>query len=619
MSQLNKSIIIVLLISISFVFGQVYQNEYESDISFRDAVNAYNNSEYFETKYFLDNLSFSESQHYAEEITVLRMKTEYQLDNFSESISIGKSFLSEYPKSEYLTDVLITYGDIFHAENNFESAYRSYLKALKQNYTSRDFNKITKRIIQTLQFGISENVIDELLSFEDDTDIITVLLLSKAQSEIQNGKFGLVRETLEEIDSRSLSGTLINFYNQLSDKSDSEIRNVIVPVVLPFSGKNAKIGREFLEGLNFARSQSKSHRLNLTFIVYNNESDELKTLEIFNKISKNQKTVAVLGPIADENIYIAGSFAAQCGIPILLPNTMIGGLADISDYTFLMNSDIKTRGESAARFIAENINAQNIAVLAPADKYGKSIVDAFEIELKKYGLSTAIVEWYSGTPMNLERQFSAFRIKAWELADSTDTFFQDDINTTINTTETYDSMVDSLLAVFKEEVMTKDDSAKVVLESIDAIYIPIRSGELEYVGAQFPVYNLKTKVIGNDNWTDLNILQKESIGSHFKDMIVITNYSLYDINRLNNFVDEKHTEYFYQAVDAYNLLVDTISDSKDLNVSLKRILSEIINYKGVFGSYNFAVKNNVNTNLKIVQFNGRGFVDYEEPNNQYSY
>ena len=56
--------------------------------------------------------------------------------------------------------------------------------------------------------------------------------------------------------------------------------------------------------------------------------------------------------------------------------------------------------------------------------------------------------------------------------------------------------------------MNKKDSSKVILETIDAFYIPLRKGELKYIGTQFPIYNFKTIVFGNENWYDINLLKK---------------------------------------------------------------------------------------------------------------
>ena len=57
-----------------------------------------------------------------------------------------------------------------------------------------------------------------------------------------------------------------------------------------------------------------------------------------------------------------------------------------------------------------------------------------------------------------------------------------------------------------EEKMSKSDSLKVELETIQALYIPIGLDELTYLGTQLPFYNLKTNIFGNENWLNIKLL-----------------------------------------------------------------------------------------------------------------
>lgn len=531
-------------------------------------------------------------EFFKEEISLLQMRTEYRLNNYSESKIIGKSFIQEYPNSDYLIDIIMTFGDIFVVENNYEAAFRTYVKSLKINADEVYFNKILKRLFLTLQFGISNNTIDEILTFESDDKINQFLLLAKAHNFIYYGQPHFAEEILTNIKKRYLAGIGKEYYHKLLEELKDEEIKILIPVVLPLSGKNSKIGQEFLKGLKFAQSQFSSKKLKLSFIVYDNESESLKTVEVFQKISKNSNTTAILGPITTNTSIIACSFAVQNGLPVVLPNTLMEGFSEISENIFMMNSDLSARGKLAAQFIADKLNVNNIAVLAPADKYGKDIVEAFVTELDKFDLSPLIIEWYSGVPMNLEHQFKSFRRLAWELVDSTK----------------LDLTTDSLQFVYRPmEEMTEEDSADVIHSSIDAIYMPIKKGHLDYVGAQFPAYNLETIIVGNDNWADLNILNKENIGPHFKGLTVISNYNHCQIDQLNNNFEEKHNEYFYQGIDAYNLLIEAISKSDNSNESIKDALSSIKDFKGIYGTYDFSERGNVNTNLNIVRFDGYSF------------
>lgn len=612
-SPLSNSIKYLIIFLISFpLLGQVSDSDYSRQkYTFKSAFEQYNNGNYKEVEIILEKISPTEKDYFSEEITLLSMRVKYRLDDYQMSKEIGRSLLRDHPDSEYKTDVLIIFGDIFITEGLYDAAFRTYLKAFKINDDRHYQKKVEKRIFLSLQFGIFPNMIEELLSIEIDQDIIQVLLLADAHYELQAGQTAKAKNTLSQIDSKDLSKVSYDYYLKLKDKlSNNYTSHAFVGVVLPLTGKDAKIGKEFLAGLEYAEENNYSNNIELSLIVYDNAGDELKTLVAFQALAKNPNVVATIGPISTNNSIIAGIIAETCGIPLILPTVAIDGLSDVSDNIFLLNSDLKTRGELAAQFIAEMLETENIAVLAPADKFGKSLVDAFTNKLKSYDKAPKIIEWYSGIPMNLDRQFKSIRTIAWELSDTTNSL--DLLNTTI----------DSIFSeqIFDEEEMTADDSSKVILNSIDAIYMPIHPGHLDYVGAQFPAYNLDAVVVGNDNWADLTILRKENIGPHIVGMVVISNYNNYQIDLLNNSFDRKHTGYFYQAIDCYNLLTKSLTEANDSSEPLTQVLSNIDGFKGLFGTYNFAEGgHNVNSTLNIVQFDGFNFNVYVDPNQPIQY
>lgn len=611
-SPLSNSIKYLIIFLISFpLLGQVSDSDYSRQkYTFKSAFEQYNNGNYKEAEIILEKISPTEKDYFSEEITLLSMRVKYRLDDYQMSKEIGRSLLRDHPDSEYKTDVLIIFGDIFITEGLYDAAFRTYLKAFKINDDRHYQKKVEKRIFLSLQFGIFPNMIEELLSIEIDQDIIQVLLLADAHYALQAGQTAKAKNTLSQIDSKDLSKVSYDYYLKLKDKlSNNYTSHAFVGVVLPLTGKDAKIGKEFLAGLKYAEMNNYSSNIDLSLIVYDNAGDELKTLGAFQTLTKNPNVVAIIGPITTNNSIIAGSIAETSGIPLILPTVAINGLAEVSDNIFLMNSDLKTRGELAAQFIAEMLEAENIAVLAPADKFGKSLVDAFTNKLNYYNKAPKIVEWYSGIPMNLDRQFKSIRTVAWELSDTTNSL--DSLNVRIDSVFIPQIFDEDILA----EEMTADDSSKVILNSIDAIYMPIHPGHLDYVGAQFPAYNLDAVVIGNDTWADLEVLRKENIGPHFTGMVVISNYYNYQIDLLNNSFDRKHSGYFYQAIDCYNLLTKSLTEANDLSEPLMQILSNIDGFKGLFGTYNFSEnRNNVNSTLNIVQFDGFNFYEYVEPN-----
>jgi ABC-type branched-subunit amino acid transport system substrate-binding protein len=632
-SPLNNSIKYLIISLITFpIFGQVYDNNYSRPkYTFKSAVEQYNDGYYEDVDLILTNLSTAEKDYFSEDIALLSMRVKYYLNNYQISKEIGKSLLHDHPNSVYKTDVLITFGDIFIAEGMYDAAFRTYIKAFKIIYDKYDKKNIVKRIFLSLQFGISPNIPEELLSIETDLELIQILLLCQAHTELQAGKPTKAANSLSRINVKDLLEINHEYYSKLKDKVDfNTTSRAVVGVVLPLTGKDEKIGREFLEGLKYAEVNNYSNNMDLSLIVYDNAGDELNTIAAFQALTKNPNVVATIGPITADNSIIAASIAETSGIPLIIPTAIINGLSEVSDNIFLMNSDLQTRGELAGQLIAEMLEAENIAVLAPADKFGKSLVDAFTTKLKSYDMVPTIVEWYSGIPMNLDRQFKFIRAEAWVLADTTDSlglldtvidsFGFLDIET--DSLDLLDSVPDSLLAEqrFEEEEMTADDSLKIILSSIDAIYMPIHAGHLDYIGAQFPAYNLDAVVVGNDNWSDLEVLRKENIGPHFEGLVVISNYNNYLVDFLNNNFNRKHTDYFYQAIDCYNLLTKSLTEANASNNSLLHILSNIDGFNGLFGTYNFANgSKNVNSTLNIVQFDGYDFDEYIKPRQHIQY
>jgi len=579
------------------LIGQTNAGIYQQEpYTLQIAVEKYNKGNYNEADMILERLSPFEKSQSHQEIALLNMRIKYRLNDYHMSKEIGMSLLLEQPTVKLKNEILMTFGDIFNAEGSYDVAFRTFLNIFKNNNVELNQKKIIDKIFITLQFGISPNIPDELLSTEIDPTLIQILLLAKTHIELQVGQTTRAASTISQIDSKNLLDVNREYYFKLKDQLNiMSTGRVIVGVVLPLTGKDAKIGKEFLDGLRYAELNNSSINAELSIIVYDNAGDELKTLEAFQALSKNPNIVAIIGPISATNSIIAGSMADANGIPLILPSITIDGLAKISNNIFLMNSDLKTRGSLAAKLMVETLQVENIAVLAPADKFGKSLVDAFTEKLAFYNQSPQIVEWYSGIPMNLTRQFKTIRSKAWDLSmRNSYTYF-------------YDEMI-------------AEDSSKIVLNSIDAIYMPIHDGHLDYIGAQFPIYNIDAIVVGNDNWADLDVLRKENIGPHFKGAYVISNYNNFNIDLLNNNFNAKHTAYFYQAFDCFNLLTKSITEAKMLNISLSQHLSDIDGFNGLFGTYNFADSDyNVNATLNIMQFDGFNFDKYIDQNQQFHY
>ena len=96
--------------------------------------------------------------------------------------------------------------------------------------------------------------------------------------------------------------------------------------------------------------------------------------------------------------------------------------------------------------------------------------------------------------------------------------------------DSLDALFDVDVADFMEPVddiyelnqMSRRDALKVSLNTIQAIYMPINKQDLSFIGTQLPMYNLETKIIGNESWMDIDILAQDIIGPHLQGLTVLS-------------------------------------------------------------------------------------------------
>ena len=158
----------------------------------------------------------------------------------------------------------------------------------------------------------------------------------------------------------------------------------------------------------------------------------------------------------------------------------------------------------------------------------------------------------------------------------------------------------------KKQKMSSSDSSKVVLETIKGIYLPIREGEVEFLGTQLPMYNLRAKIIGNLNWKNLEILKKENIGPHLNGLSIISDFYNTSIDSVN--YNSKLNNAYYRGFNSARLLTSlNIQDAKR-----STLVETLSNIKGPVNQgyyYSPSPNNNkINSASQLFEFDGKEFI-----------
>lgn len=614
---MNKklTILFILLWSNGLIFGQGWFRPKTVEDRFNKAVEYYNEGRYGAAESVLNKIMDKGAGNYVEAVRLLLMKSKYHSGDIDGAQAIGISYLYDRNDTDYRQFVLETLGDIFVDQGNYSAALRQYLVARR---TAEEDNRFNKRLIEKVShlFGlnISRDVVAELMVTEKDTVNQIILRLVEAFREITESNPEQAAYQLSFVYPEYVPDELFPVYEQLILASYKEKSTIVtIGIVAPLTGLESIAGRTFLRGIQQAFKHHLQVGHKVSYIILDNLSDEIETARAMTSLLKNPNVTAIIAPLGRRDALMAASMVNNSTIPVIIPLSTQDGLTDLSPNVFQFNSTLSMRGEFAARYAIQNMQATSIAILAPADGYGKTLVDAFIKELDLNGIEPVTIEWYSDDPKNLKREFISIRKSAWALVPA------EDIN------EQYFGMeLDSLDALFdvstedffdlpeeeNKKKLSRSDSAEVVLETIQAIFIPAHPAHISYIGTQFPVYNLNTTIIGTESWYNPDVLNQETIGPHINGMVLVS--SEYPNERINEVLPENVTNpsLFYLGYDTAEILLHIAAKTYNDPSGFSRELSSVASLHGKFHSFAFGKSHkNVNTALHILKYEKERFYD----------
>ena len=553
---------------------------------------------------FSDIINSKES--YEPTSLIMLAKSLYAQKKYDEARHIIKSELLNFNNSEYVIHARILLSDIYLSKENFTSAFRNYLFIRPEIKDSINLSELDDRLIQCISNGLKENQLENILMEEKNSENRSIINLSRAYKSWLNRDVYSLINALDGVNKTYLPEKYIGIFNRLKKNTKEENNGPItISAILPLSGNEKHRGLSYLMGLSkyLNRSQIKS---SIRFVVYDSEGSSVRTLELLKQIQSRPDIRGILGPMLKEEILVISGFNSS--IPILIPNSGPSGLARIAPNLFFLSPSNRTIAERTAQIMISFFGLNNIAVLSPADNESKIITDYFLNECHQLGIKPIAVEWYSEKPENISKQFNNIRKAAWSLIPGESTKHDDSMDI-----DSLDALFDVDVTDFlrfteKDDSMDKKDSAKVVLETIEAFYIPIRKGELTYIGTQFPIYNLKTTIFGNENWLDMDVLKEDAIGPHVQGMKVISSLSS-ELLMTNYNLD---IDYYALAKDHASFLRSIISKKRKSNNDIVMKLSDA--FIGDNTSIFFQGKNkNINGVVQVLEFkkglNRSGYYD----------
>ena len=595
-SRFMRNIVLILFLIVP-VFSQ---NWFQSRLIQKQldmAVEHFNEDRFATAETILNKLLEKPLGAYESTAKILLLKTTYALRKTDKTKDMGREFLQAFPTDQYVKDVFLKFGDIFIDEENFGSAFRMYIRARTLANDDEFLTLIDERLIKTIQLNIAPEIVSELLMVETVADQRTICTLAKAFNDIASGYPDECALTLYELHPEQVPVAYFDLYEKLLRASyRPPMTTVTVGVILPLTGDKMMAGNSFLRGMYKAIQSINNRNQKIAFIIKDNRGSEIETIRAVNALESNPAVKAIIGPISTTNALVAANTVQGKNIPLLVPSSTQDGLASLGNNIYQLNSNLQMRGKIAARYVAKTLKLDSLAVLAPADKFGRALVDAFVKEADLLGKKIVAVEWYLGIPTDLKRQFKSLRKVAFSLVKNEESFDEylgmefDSLDFLFELSEEdlFDIPEDEDL-----EVLTASDSAEIDLSTIQALYLPVHPEHLAYIGTQFPMYHFNTQVVGNESWLDLDVLNRSNIGPHMDGLAIIA--GSYSVNIKD--------EIFQQALDCTKLLYFIFNNLDNGRISIAQRLSNLYEFHGDSEIVSFSNANpNLNTALQVLRY-----------------
>tara|TARA_B100000470_G_scaffold202832_1_gene175924 strand:+ start:2187 stop:4043 length:1857 start_codon:yes stop_codon:yes gene_type:complete len=590
---LTRKIILFLTLSLP-VFSQNWFQSRLIEKQIDMAIEHFNEDRFAIAETIIKKLMEKPLGVYEPKSRIMLMKTAYALNKKEDVKIIGRDFLESFPKNEFAKDVYLKFGDTFVDEQNFNSAFRMYIKARTLTANEEFLYLVDHRLLNTIQLNIPSTTISELSMISTNSSERIICTLAKSFNDISSGNPDECASSLYQVNPEEIPIYYFDLYEKLLRASyQPAIKTITVGVIIPLTGDNMIQGNSFLRGMHKALSSSINSNKKIAFMIKDNEGDEIQTIRVVNELEKNPAVKAIIGPISETNAIIAANSLQGKNIPLLIPSATLDGITSLGNNIYQFNSNLSVRGKIAARYITKILELDSIAVLAPADNFGHALTDAFVKEVDQLGKKIVGVEWYSGIPTDLKRQFKNLRKIAFDLKEK-DNNYDEYLGMVLDSLDFLFELSDDDLFDIpddEDEKLTALDSSKLKLNTIQAIYSPAHPDHLAYIGTQFPMYYFETQIVGNDSWKNLDVLNQSNIGPHMEGLIIISNNYSIDIK----------DQIYNQAFDCTQLIYSIVNDQNNGRLALAKKLSNLSDFSGESHNVRF-FDSNLNTSLQVLRY-----------------
>lgn len=470
----------------------IAQNRSEG-VMFRDAVGAFLAGRYVEARTHLEGLLASYpsgSLRTAASITLA--KTHYRAGHFRQARKTASGIVASAASRQYVAEASLVEA-LSHMElGQVGTAWALLDKRHSPNQSARS-DSVMMDIVRSSHVG----AVPEWVRSVSDAEWRDQLELQMAGRLAGLGRLHAARRRLESLarsKNKAVGRKATETLKAMRSRAEGHVR---VGVITSLSGANSETGDAIRQGLRLAVSRhNASKEPKIELVIYDDQSDILSAIEAARDMIALEDVSVIIGPIESDLMAAVSVVCEPARLPVVSCTAARPGLTDLGTNLYLANPDLHTRSSALADHAVRTLKGRKFAILAPSDYYGEAAVRGFSETVTRWGGRIVAVERYYENTQDFRAQMIALRRAGF--VDSV----LDGRVASLNRKQ-----IDSVYAIsFPAGVDQKEEFA-IPMDEYDGLFLPVYSEDIKYVAPQIAFYNLKTQLLGGDQWFDLTELK----------------------------------------------------------------------------------------------------------------
>ena len=555
----------------------------EVEMIFSNGVNEFRSRNYeAATKTFEKLMNDYPAHQRITAVYIMLGKSYYKTSKFSKAVAILNELISKYPMSNYIDHARYTLGFCYYQLGQYVTALKEFLNIADNGKEKKLVERSRTMALKIIDNNINLNEIQQLKDTVTGEISSAILTIKLSQRLLDQGDREKAISLLVAFTQQQSKNLYLDHVKDMLKKAHINIsaQEVTVGVILPLSGDYAEQAKSVLAGIYYAQKKFNTKSdVKVNLVVKDSEGDMVKLVKSSQELSRDNRVIAIIGELERDKTVTISAVIDKTNIPLIAPTTSGNGVTSLNNRTFQINSDHETRGRLLAKYAFEKLGMNTFATLSPADNYGKDMTDSFTATIDQLGGKIIAQKWYYSDAKDLKRQFQSIRQIG---LDAQETVFH-----------------------YQATAKERDD---VPVTSIDGIFFPCYTEDIQYIAPQFAFSNIKARMIGGEYWFDVDKLRNNQ---KYVDGIIFCSGYYYDetsadyIKFRNDFrMTMKRTPEILESYgyDAMQILLDAIAQKNNTREEVTNYLNNLESFKGLRGPISFKNNSGVNSKIRIITY-----------------